>query len=118
VINRLKSQAAGSYAAFLSYLSRMPLRVFTFFNFNFKIFRSSNCASMQDKAKNAQGASGSNANSSNPLKKPWVGVTGHQRNVKFMYYFVPILKGYRKMQLATRKLRKTLKPKVCLGRQL
>jgi hypothetical protein len=33
------------------------------------------------------------------LKKPWVGMTGHQRNVKFMYYFMPILKGYRKMQV-------------------
>jgi len=33
------------------------------------------------------------------LKKPWVGITGHQRNVKFMYYFMPILKGYRKMQV-------------------
>ena len=26
------------------------------------------------------------------IRKPWVGITGQQRNMKFMYYFMPILK--------------------------
>ena len=32
-------------------------------------------------------------------KKPFVGLTGGKRNVKFMYYFVPIIRSYRKMQV-------------------
>ena len=44
-------------------------------------------------SKGNKGSSSGGSSSKDKLKKPWVGLTGHQRNVKFMFYFMPILKG-------------------------
>jgi hypothetical protein len=38
-------------------------------------------------------------------------LTGHTRNAKFMYYFIPILKGYRKMQYQAKIMRQRDKKK-------
>ena len=53
-------------------------------------------------------AKGSGAKSAK-VQGSWV--TMQQRNIRFMHFFMPILKGYRRMQLLVAKMRKKDKPK-------